>query len=73
MCKKKHVEEVKLQSLGEEWKVIMRNIGEQYRIYKGWGSFVKEKSIEVGDVCVLELLNREDRVINISIFKCSNS
>lgn len=66
------VNEVKLQSLGEEWKVIMRNVGDQYRIYKGWGSFVKERSIEVGDVCVLELLNREDHVIQISIFKCNS-
>ncbi|KAK1383360.1 hypothetical protein POM88_021095 [Heracleum sosnowskyi] len=72
MCKKMDVNEVKLQSLGEEWKVIMKNVSEQYRIYKGWGTFVKKRSIEVGDVCVLELLNREDYVIRVSIFKCNS-
>ncbi|XP_074375126.1 B3 domain-containing protein Os03g0212300-like [Apium graveolens] len=71
MCKKMSVNEVKLLSLGEEWKMMMKYVSEQYRIYKGWGRFVKEKSIEVGDVCVLELLDRDEHVINISIFKCN--
>ncbi|KAL8124822.1 hypothetical protein AgCh_012467 [Apium graveolens] len=47
MCKKMSVNEVKLLSLGEEWKMMMKYVSEQYRIYKGWGRFVKEKSIEM--------------------------
>lgn len=70
MCKKEGVNEVKLQYSNEERKVIMISVGErQCRLSKGWGSFVKENSVEVGDACVLELINKQDNVIKVSIFK----
>lgn len=70
ICKKGD-KEVKLQWLGEERRGVMRDVRGQCRITAGWGSFVKEKSIEVDDVCVLEFINREDDdVIRISNFKC---
>ncbi|KAK1383364.1 hypothetical protein POM88_021099 [Heracleum sosnowskyi] len=71
--KKEGDNEVKLQFLGEERRAIMRNVRGQCRITAGWGTFVKEKSIEVDDVCVLEFINREDDddVIKISNFNCN--
>ncbi|KAL1824352.1 hypothetical protein ACET3Z_011130 [Daucus carota] len=47
MCKEEGENEVRLQCLGKERKVIMRNVREQCRISKGWGAFVKENSIEL--------------------------
>lgn len=70
MCKEEGENEVRLQCLGKERKVIMRNVREQCRISKGWGAFVKENSIEVDDVCVLELISKEDALIKVTIFKC---
>lgn len=72
ICKKEGDNDVKLQWSGEEWRAVMRNVRGQGRITAGWGTFVKDKSIEVDDVCVLEFINKEDDVIVIKIsnFKC---
>ncbi|KAE9605234.1 putative transcription factor B3-Domain family [Lupinus albus] len=39
---------------------------------KGWTLFAKENKLEVGDVCVFELINREDIVFDLHIFRGHN-
>ncbi|CAL0318552.1 unnamed protein product [Lupinus luteus] len=38
----------------------------------GWALFAKENKLEVGDVCVFELINREDKVFDLHIFRGHN-
>ncbi|KAJ7954542.1 B3 domain-containing protein [Quillaja saponaria] len=39
------------------------------RLSSGWSAFSRENDLQVGDVCVLELINRDDFVLKVSIFK----
>ncbi|KAL8124823.1 hypothetical protein AgCh_012468 [Apium graveolens] len=65
--------EVKLQYLDNVLKGTMNKAGGgSCRINAGWKAFIKQESIKLDDVCVFELINKEDDVIKISVFKCNS-
>ncbi|XP_058183460.1 putative B3 domain-containing protein Os03g0621600 isoform X3 [Rhododendron vialii] len=39
-------------------------------ITHGWPIFSRENALKVGDVCVFELVEREDFVLKVSVFRC---
>ncbi|KAF4380717.1 hypothetical protein CsatB_024445 [Cannabis sativa] len=41
-------------------------------IYDGWNEFMTENDLEVGDVCIFELLNRTEVVFYVSIVRVSD-
>ncbi|XP_058728313.1 B3 domain-containing transcription factor VRN1-like [Vicia villosa] len=38
----------------------------------GWSRFAEENKLQVGDVCVFELINKEDAVLDVRIFRGRN-
>lgn len=63
---------VKLQCRGKEWDAVISTYGITTKINNGWSVFAKENSLQIGDVCVLELINRKAALIRVTIFKCNN-
>ncbi|KAL1811661.1 hypothetical protein ACET3Z_021726 [Daucus carota] len=67
---------VKLQCRGKEWDAFLHTYGfphrDESRIVSGWSAFVEENSLQIGDACVLELIDREAAVIRVTIFECTN-
>ncbi|XP_040988501.1 B3 domain-containing protein REM16-like [Juglans microcarpa x Juglans regia] len=39
----------------------------------GWRTFVKDNSLQVGDVCVFELIKSDDVMLKVSIFRCPSN
>ncbi|KAK7308480.1 hypothetical protein VNO77_42087 [Canavalia gladiata] len=39
------------------------------KLSKGWPEFMKESNLLAGDVCVFELINKEDAVLQVHIFR----
>ena len=62
---------IKLEdSTGRQWLLsCLFNGGRNIRLSKGWNEFVEEKNLKEGDVCVFELVQREDVVLKVSIFQ----
>ena len=55
---------------GKQWSVRCISSGEGHvKLSKGWTEFVKDNNLEEGDVCVFELVNLEDVVLKVSIFR----
>lgn len=63
---------VKLQCRGKEWNAVIKFHGTSAKITKGWASFVEQKALHIGDACAFELISREDALIRVTIFKCTN-
>lgn len=61
---------IKLQtSDGKQWHVRCLSGESRVKLSKGWTEFVKDNNLEEGDVCVFELINMEDVVLKVSIFR----
>ncbi|XP_062102243.1 B3 domain-containing transcription factor VRN1-like isoform X2 [Humulus lupulus] len=59
---------IMLQHLGKSWPVkFCINEPLRARFASGWGKFVKDNTIELGDVCVFELMGVS--VVKVSIFR----
>ncbi|KAI4357357.1 hypothetical protein L6164_001310 [Bauhinia variegata] len=43
------------------------------RFSAGWPAFVRECKLQIGDVCIFELINKDDAVLEVSILKTSTS
>lgn len=43
-----------------------------YRISPGWVAVARDNSINVGDVCVFELINPSRKLFQVSIFQASD-
>ncbi|XP_040869492.1 B3 domain-containing transcription factor VRN1 [Glycine max] len=56
---------LKLQLGERSWNVKLLN----NRLSAGWTSFASESELQPGDVCVFELINREDSVFKVHVFK----
>ncbi|KAK7310185.1 hypothetical protein RJT34_07524 [Clitoria ternatea] len=41
----------------------------QGRLCGGWTSFARESEMEAGDVCIFDLINQEDAVFDVHIFR----
>lgn len=62
---------VKLQCRGREWDAEIDIHGISAKISNGWPSFAEQNILHFGDVCVLELMNRKDGLIRVTIFRCT--
>ena len=67
---------VKLQIVDRLWPVKLyiyeRRGGSSCVVSAGWTAFVRENSLQVGDVCVFELIMRDGVLFNVHIFKCQD-
>ncbi|KAM4083882.1 hypothetical protein ACB094_08G090900 [Castanea mollissima] len=66
---------VKLQVVDRLWPVKSYVYEGMYRssscvVSGGWSAFVTENTLRVGDVCVFELIMRDDAVLKVHIFRC---
>ncbi|KAK1373359.1 hypothetical protein POM88_029552 [Heracleum sosnowskyi] len=64
---------VKLQCGGKEWDAVLSSHGDHRRLTHGWSTLAKQNSLQIGDACVLELINREDALIKVTVFKCTKT
>ncbi|KAL3515233.1 hypothetical protein ACH5RR_022135 [Cinchona calisaya] len=62
---------IKLEdSSGGVWPVrCIKLHGDVMYLSKGWFAFVKDKNLDVGDVCVFELIRLDDTTLKVSIFR----
>ncbi|KAK1373358.1 hypothetical protein POM88_029551 [Heracleum sosnowskyi] len=63
---------VKLQCRGKEWDAVVNTYGITTKINIGWSKFARDNSLQIGDVCVFELIKQKDAVIRVTVFKCIN-
>ena len=65
---------VKLECRGKHWDAVVSTYRKKgsSMINGGWSAFVKENALQIGDTCVLELIDREDALIRVTIFECTN-
>ncbi|GLT37273.1 hypothetical protein SLA2020_116030 [Shorea laevis] len=70
---KQNVKDVKLQIGDRLWPVKLYRCPKyrQTKLTSGWGTFVTENSVKVGEVCMFELINREEAVLKVHIFRKS--
>ncbi|KAK3417153.1 hypothetical protein EUGRSUZ_H02901 [Eucalyptus grandis] len=54
---------------GKKWRVRCLLFNGKGKISKGWREFVADNKLEIGDVCIFELLQREDIVLKVTIFR----
>lgn len=68
----RYVGVVTLLYLDKAWPVKMiRNGASTRRFSHGWVTFAKDNALKAGDVCIFELVDRNDFVFKASIFRCS--
>ncbi|XP_039173745.1 B3 domain-containing protein Os11g0197600-like [Eucalyptus grandis] len=54
---------------GQKWRVRCLLFNGKGKISRGWREFVADNKLEIGDVCIFELLQREDIVLKVTIFR----
>ncbi|KAL7224041.1 hypothetical protein ACSBR1_025486 [Camellia fascicularis] len=71
---KKSKTTVKLQVSDKLWPVnlISYQSSSSAMLRGGFTAFAKEQSLQVGDVCIFELIDRDDDVLKVSIFRKIN-
>ncbi|KAK0580941.1 hypothetical protein LWI29_007917 [Acer saccharum] len=69
-CFSRDVKIIKLQvSDGREWPVqLFWRPNESADIITGWSAFSKENNLKEGDVCLFELIRKEDFLLKVSVF-----
>ncbi|XP_010052027.2 B3 domain-containing transcription factor VRN1 [Eucalyptus grandis] len=69
----KHVQKNKqiatLRYSDRSWQVKLRTHEHTACLSTGWSSFARENDLLVGDCCVFELIDRDDIVFRVSIFR----
>lgn len=60
-----------LKFRGKLWPVTLLSYPRESsnRLGAGWKLFAEERKLVAGDVCVLELINRDDAVLDVHIFR----
>ncbi|KAL4653425.1 hypothetical protein ACB092_01G302300 [Castanea dentata] len=66
---------VKLQVVDRLWFVKLYAYEGMYqssscKLYAGWSAFATDNTLRVGDVCIFELIMRDDVVLKVHIFRC---
>uniref|UniRef100_A0A0E0KGE3 TF-B3 domain-containing protein n=1 Tax=Oryza punctata TaxID=4537 RepID=A0A0E0KGE3_ORYPU len=57
-----------LQRHGKNWKVLCRTKGTRTkRLSTGWSRFAQENNLQVGDICLFELLKNKEYSMNVHI------
>ena len=47
-----------------------QSVGSSCAVFAGWSAFARGNSLQVGDVCVFELIMGDDVVLKVHIFRC---
>ena len=64
---------VKLECRGKHWDAVLSRYDKKgSMINSGWSDFVKENALQIGDTCVLELIDKEASLIRVTVFECTN-
>ena len=64
---------VMLQVANRSWPVkLLVYPRASYKFSAGWSAFMKENTLKEGDVCVFELIKRDDAVFKVNIFRGLN-
>ncbi|KAK7839061.1 b3 domain-containing transcription factor vrn1 [Quercus suber] len=50
--------------------VYEQSVGSSCVVSASWSAFARENTLRVGDVCIFELIMRDDVVLKVHIFKC---
>jgi hypothetical protein len=58
-----------LQCNGKNWKVRCVKVGKRVRLWKGWKRFASDNNLQLGDICVLELLKYRQYTMNVHIIR----
>lgn len=62
---------VTLVASNRSWPVKLIKYGLHiWRFICGWTTFCRENKLKVGDVCVFELIEKNDFVLKVSVFRC---
>ncbi|XP_028072399.1 putative B3 domain-containing protein Os03g0621600 [Camellia sinensis] len=69
---KKSKTTLKFQILDKLWPVNLISNQRRALLCGGFPAFAKEQSLQAGDVCVFELIDRDDHVLKVSIFRNMN-
>lgn len=71
---KQNANDVTLQVGNRFWpvKLLRYSRSKNARLGDGWGSFKRQNFVKVGQVCVFELINREDAVLRVHISRKSS-
>ncbi|EOX98133.1 Sulfotransferase, putative isoform 1 [Theobroma cacao] len=56
-------------SEGKKWPVRCIYVDGHLKFCKGWAEFVLDNNLDEGDVCVFELINTEEIVLKVTIFR----
>ncbi|XP_056165811.1 B3 domain-containing transcription factor VRN1-like isoform X2 [Syzygium oleosum] len=54
---------------GKKWRVRCLLFDGKGKISRGWREFVADNKLEIGDVCIFEMVRREDIVLKVTIFR----
>jgi hypothetical protein len=44
-------------------------VGKHTRLWKGWKQFASDKNLQLGDICLLELLRNKEYTMNVHIIR----
>ncbi|XAR57840.1 hypothetical protein NMG60_11026122 [Bertholletia excelsa] len=61
---------VTLVFLGKSWPVKLVWVGKKCMYSGGWRQFCRDTDLKIGDICVFELLKRDEFVLRVYIFRC---
>ncbi|XP_065871972.1 B3 domain-containing protein REM9-like [Euphorbia lathyris] len=70
-CKKQSIEKLLLKVGNKVWPVKFKSypLKPKFRLSGGFTAFVKDNSLQVGDVCVFKLINGDTLLLNVTIFR----
>ena len=60
-----------LQCCGKSWEVrcVVRNKRRTKRLVKGWNQFARDNKLQLGDLCLFELLENMKHTMNVHIIR----
>uniref|UniRef100_A0A2N9HNY1 TF-B3 domain-containing protein n=1 Tax=Fagus sylvatica TaxID=28930 RepID=A0A2N9HNY1_FAGSY len=61
---------VMLQVANRSWPVKLILYPHSDKFSAGWSAFIRDNTLRVGDVCIFELIKRDDVVLKVNIFRC---
>ena len=68
---KEKKQDVKIRFRSKLWpvKLIYHPLNSHAFISAGWSLFAKASKLKVGDVCIFELIDRKDPVLDVHIYR----
>ncbi|XP_063947908.1 B3 domain-containing transcription factor VRN1 isoform X2 [Daucus carota subsp. sativus] len=63
--------QVHLHANGKTWPIWCYAFCNRCRFARGWSQFAEDNSLSVGDVCVFELVNRSQNLLQVFIYRAT--